>query len=244
METSKISKPVLITIVVIVLAIIAAVVYFLFFNKKPPTGETDIDTSGNKINWTSDEFPLKQGSSGTKVKELQAALNILKNNNLATDGKFGAKTLAALQEGFKVDSLSEANYNTYIKPNITAINDFLAKSHPANTGGSTSPTVINSNPPANAATKGYKMGDTVYATIKCTGYTGIVDGADSMIDVVGLFNQYFNKKYKFDITKPIIFAKDQWVGIAEKLDDSGLFVQCMKTDYTRVFIPKSFLYSK
>ena len=244
METSKISKPVLITIVVIVLAIIAAVVYFLFFNKKPPTGETDIDTSGNKINWTSDEFPLKQGSSGTKVKELQAALNILKNNNLATDGKFGAKTLAALQEGFKVDSLSEANYNTYIKPNITAINDFLAKSHPANTGGSTSPTVINSNPPANAATKGFSMGENVYATIKCTGYKGVeVNQITSNIDVIGFYNNIANKQYK-NSNVPIIFTKDQWIGVAEKYDETGLYVQCMKNDYSRVFVPKQFLYSK
>ena len=241
METSKISKPVLITIVFIVIAIIAAVVYFLFFNKKPPVPESNVDNAGNKINWTSDEFPLKKGSSGTKVKELQAALNILKNNNLATDGKFGEKTLAALQEGFKVDSLSEANYNTYIKPNITAINDFLAKSHPANTAAAT---VVNNNPPANAATKGFTMGANVYATIKCTGYAGVeVDQSTSKLDILGIFNNLTNKQYKNSNT-PITYTTDQWIGIAEKYDDSGQFVQCMKNDYSRVFIPKSFIYSK
>ncbi len=241
METSKISKPVLITIVFIVIAIIAAVVYFLFFNKKPPVPESNVDNAGNKINWTSDEFPLKKGSSGTKVKELQAALNILKNNNLATDGKFGEKTLAALQEGFKVDSLSEANYNTYIKPNITAINDFLAKSHPANTGGST--TVVNNNPPVNAATKGFTMGKTVYANKKSTGYAGKVDGADSIFDIGGMINQVLNKSYVLDSSQPISYAKDQLIGTAEKLDASGNFVQCQRTDFTRVFILKSNIYS-
>ena len=82
--------PIIIAVVIIAIAIAVAVYFFVI--KK-----------GN------DNFPLQEGSKGTRVKELQIALNKVIENpekygawsfsggKLAVDGVFGASTKAALE---------------------------------------------------------------------------------------------------------------------------------------------------
>ena len=56
------------------------------------------------------EFPLAQGSRGSKVTALQNALNA-RGESLVVDGIFGSLTLAALQRQFNVSQVSETLYN-------------------------------------------------------------------------------------------------------------------------------------
>ncbi len=226
METPKISQSSIFIIIIIVILIIAAILYFTVFKKMmPPKGEKDIDQiTGKPITWTVDEFPLKKGSSGIRVKQLQAGLNIMKNNNLAIDGKFGDKTLAALQEGYNVTSLSEANYNTYIVPNMSKINDEINKVHPANKpptgggsgGGSGVGAVIN-------ATVNY-IGKSISAAKATTGYAALADS---------------DLEYVINENSPIKYTAGQYIGVVEK-EVNGWF-RCVRSNGTRVFVIKLFV---
>ena len=71
----------------------------------PTAGENDIDIPGSTTTASaktrtrvkaSDGFPLRKGSKGARVTELQQAL-IKKGAAIKADGKFGAATLAALK---------------------------------------------------------------------------------------------------------------------------------------------------
>jgi len=223
MEKLKTSNSSGIVIFIIVSLIIAGVLYFVFKKQKPkPVPETNIDKSGKKITWVSDnDFPLTKGSSGNRVKQLQAGLNILKNCNLAVDGKFGEKTLAALQEGFKVDSLSEANYNTYIVPNIIKINNEINKSHPSNkpaSGSSTVPITTSGT----AATNVNYIGKSVSASLNFQGFSANPDD---------------DLEYVINDNQPINYVSGQFIGLVEK-DDNG-WLRCVRSNGSRVFVLKN-----
>ena len=55
-------------------------------------------------------FPVRRGDKGTVVSWLQKALNDMYGAGLAVDGKFGAKTEAALQQYCQSKELTEAGY--------------------------------------------------------------------------------------------------------------------------------------
>ena len=209
-------------IVIVIIAIIAAVIYFVFASKKSKAiPESNTDNLGKKISWTDDEFPLKKGSSGIRVKQLQTGLNIIKNNNLAIDGKFGEKTLSALKEGFNIESLSEANYNTYIKPNIIKINDYLNQSHPANkpsrkSGPSSFMSAITGNSQVNF------IGKSVSATGNFQGFTAKADS---------------DLEYVIDENKPVNYTSGQYIGVVEKEDNGWL--RCVRSNGSRVFVLKT-----
>lgn len=61
-----------------------------------PTGEVD----------SQDVFPLKRGSKGREVEQLQLFL-ISKKEDITADGKFGPKTEGALQNVLKVKEVSK-----------------------------------------------------------------------------------------------------------------------------------------
>lgn len=101
-------KPIIIILIVLVLALAA---YFIFRKPKDEpavnsdpgsgTGKTDTETPEKVIK--SNPMPLKIGSGhivgseeNTLVKDVQTALNTKHGAKLVVDGKFGAKTLAAL----------------------------------------------------------------------------------------------------------------------------------------------------
>ena len=201
-------------ILIIVLAIIAATVYFSFFYKPTPVEESNIDDKGKAITWDSDEFPLKLHSSGNRVKQLQAGLNIIKKSNLATDGKFGPLTLAALKEGFNVEILSEANYNTYILPHIEEINNEIAKAHPSNKA--TTEAKSDASKPATSY-----LGKSVSTVKQTTAYVAIKS----------------NGIYTEDTSKPLNYAPGQYVGVVEA--DSNGWLRCMRANGSRLLILKN-----
>ena len=60
-------------------------------------------------------FPLRQGSKGTYVAAIQAALNKKYFTNLVVDGIFGPKTYRALSvNGFNPDNVTFADYQKLI----------------------------------------------------------------------------------------------------------------------------------
>jgi hypothetical protein len=127
-------KPKKIIIAIVITITLAAIFYFLYTKFLKPATSTDDNQDdkpsppgtkpqGNK------EFPLKQGSKGLKVKQLQAGLNIKDNAGLDVDGIFGPKTEAALEKYYKIKTLSEYNYDKYVKPYLKQINAELNKSN-------------------------------------------------------------------------------------------------------------------
>ena len=197
-------------IFIIIIVIIGTAAYFLFFNKPKPKLEEVVDTKGAPIQFADDSFPLKLHSSGMRVKQLQAGLNLIKKSNLALDGKFGNLTLAALQEGFAITSLSEANYNTYILPNIEEINNLITKAHPSNTTTTAKPAPIISF-----------FGKSVSATKAVTGFVALKES-----DI-----------YTIDTSKPLKYTAGQYVGVVEA--DSNGWLRCMRTNGSRVLILKN-----
>ena len=82
---------------------IGGLVFFLIKRKKKkdmlanlPVPEVDMGSSSSSSN---QNFPLKKGSRGNKVKNLQAYLNSTTGNyNLVVDGIYGNKTADALKK--------------------------------------------------------------------------------------------------------------------------------------------------
>ncbi|MFA6571870.1 MAG: hypothetical protein WCT77_11620 [Bacteroidota bacterium] len=100
--------------IIIGLVSIAAIfaVYKIVFPKyRIPKGDKDPNADSVKGN---DDFPLKKGSVGERVRKVRAVLG------LAPINVFDAEVEAALIKRFKVSEITEANYN-YIKnlPTIT-----------------------------------------------------------------------------------------------------------------------------
>ena len=209
-----VKKPVFVIIIVVIVLIIAAVVYFLFFRKPkqlPP--EKLVDAKGVKISWSDDGFPLKKLSSGPKVKSLQAALNILHNTALTIDGKFGDKTLSALKKYYGITSVSEADYNKYVLPNINKINAYMSnhKEEPTKAIPVKQNTTIDF------------IGKSISANDACTGFEAEPDS-----DI----------EYTMNEKKPIHYSVGQYIGIVEK-DDNG-WLRCSKVNGNRVFILKKY----
>jgi peptidoglycan hydrolase-like protein with peptidoglycan-binding domain len=111
------------TIVALLLsaAIIAGTIIFLLWYDKKAKKEQDGTSpgigGGGSTSSTSNVFPLKVGSTGAKVRELQSKLNVVvpkkaaylyvkptylgvEINSLVVDGIFGPRTLAFLQYAF------------------------------------------------------------------------------------------------------------------------------------------------
>ncbi len=101
----------------IFLAMIFIIVFLnKYFKKKLPMNTEGDPTTGlpEEINTTA--FPLKLGSSGQEVKNLQMVLNQTRNTALAEDGSFGNATLTALQTHFGANEVSEVDYRANVLP--------------------------------------------------------------------------------------------------------------------------------
>ncbi|MCC7302782.1 MAG: hypothetical protein IT233_09080 [Bacteroidia bacterium] len=84
----------------------------------PPKQNTFTPTYFTQPTKRSDEFPLKKGSKGTKVKALQDAL-IAKNGKeilprYGADGDFGSEMVAALKKLNLPESIDETTYNVLV----------------------------------------------------------------------------------------------------------------------------------
>lgn len=111
-----------IIIVIIGLLIIGAIVYFLIKKKKAAS----LATSGASVSSGSSSsastsaasvgasvFPLKKGSTGPEVKQVQKYLNQKYNAGLATDGIWGPKTDAAVTQYLQRDNISSDIYQKW-----------------------------------------------------------------------------------------------------------------------------------
>lgn len=110
----------IITVLVIV-AIIAIGLYFVFRKPKAAitTGAGSVTSAGtdpNAIDATI-VFPLKSGSTGKGVKQVQAYLNSKYNAGLTVDGIWGPKTNAAANTYLNRDNVSS---DVYVKWNLSS----------------------------------------------------------------------------------------------------------------------------
>lgn len=214
----KKTKTNIIIIIVIAVLIILTVLFFLFkdklIGKKMPVPESNVDDAGNKITWSNDAFPLKKGSYGTRVKQLQAGLN-MKGENLVIDGKFGKNTLAALKANYNIEQVTEYDYNQFIKPNLVAINDYIRKSTQEKT---LSASGANSSP----VPMGTVIGRSVQAAASFQGFNAEADS---------------DLGYIIDERSPINYITGQYIGIVER--ETNGWLQCVRSNGSRVFVLKN-----
>lgn len=84
-------------------------------NKTNGTTSNGSGTGGttSSITYTNDNFPLKKGSKGPRVKNLQKFLN-WKGYNLTVDGYFGEKTAAALLNANNMTKVEQSYYDEWM----------------------------------------------------------------------------------------------------------------------------------
>tara|TARA_Y100000592_G_C5442094_1_gene303983 strand:- start:248 stop:832 length:585 start_codon:yes stop_codon:yes gene_type:complete len=100
--------------------------YFLLRKPKNPNipNTPNTPSSPNTPTTPVSEFPLKRGSKGDKVKQLQRYLNINYSSGLVVDGDFGPKTQAALNTATGLSQVSESWYqNNVLNVNIPTVTD-------------------------------------------------------------------------------------------------------------------------
>jgi len=100
--------------------------YFLLRKPKNPNipNTPNTPSSPNTPTTPVSEFPLKRGSKGDKVKELQKFLNIKYSSGLVVDGDFGPKTQGALNTATGLSQVSESWYqNNVLNVNIPTMVD-------------------------------------------------------------------------------------------------------------------------
>ena len=105
----------------VILAAVGLLLYFGFFRKSaasttPGTTLPGGSTPNTNTTSASETFPLKQGSRGDKVRELQQFLNrriLPPLVALDVDGIFGPKTEAALFQVTGRKQVTEAEFNLY-----------------------------------------------------------------------------------------------------------------------------------
>lgn len=130
----KFSKPLMIIIAIIIIIVIAAIVYYFTKPKSTPGTPEQKNNSGSGTPSPSNtgspsadaEFPLKHGMMNNEnVRNVQGALNLFKGENLDPDGDFGDLTRDALKAHYGITSVSYANYNSFVKPHLAEIKNYL-----------------------------------------------------------------------------------------------------------------------
>jgi hypothetical protein len=104
---------------IIIIVVFAVIFGFLFWKRQdiinaiiPPTIPTD---NGNQDGNKNDNFPLKQGSRGERVKKLQQIVNKKTGAGLVEDGIFGPKTSEAFSRVGLPTMILEDIYNNFVK---------------------------------------------------------------------------------------------------------------------------------
>lgn len=114
-------------IVLFMVVTIAITVFIILMNKKkqitPAEESNTLPGSNGTSSGTASVFPLKYGSKGTYVRQLQSKLNAhiqlyalaipftylgQKRTAIQVDGDFGAETLAAVQWKFQTNSVTKS----------------------------------------------------------------------------------------------------------------------------------------
>lgn len=119
-------KKVLIIGIVGAMAIASIAAWLIVRRKKIATentgqyGSAGTTTGGTTTKWTTKnldddyEYPIRRGDSGSVVTFIQNGLNKTYNAGLVVDGKFGAKTEAALLKHFGKKELNEADFAIFV----------------------------------------------------------------------------------------------------------------------------------
>lgn len=113
-------------IILISLGVIGTGVGIYFLLRKPKSNGTtpSIEPNNPTLPPVKKTFPLKRGSKGDKVKQLQRYLNINYSSGLVVDGDFGPKTEAALNTATGLSQVSESWYqNNVLNVNIPTVTD-------------------------------------------------------------------------------------------------------------------------
>lgn len=118
-------------IIILIVAVIAFAGYKLWKKFEEYSGRLDGSdphavpaTNPVATNTRNDNFPLKKGSKGDRVKVVQRWCNWAKDCELTVDGDFGSKTEAAVQKCVSVDGV----YVNYVPESAyNQMNTLLAK---------------------------------------------------------------------------------------------------------------------
>ncbi|MDD5358575.1 MAG: peptidoglycan-binding domain-containing protein [Candidatus Nanoarchaeia archaeon] len=94
------------TVLIIILSILIVIVVFLALKTRKKA------IPGTKEIIPDDIFPLKYGSTGKAVMDIQAYLNKKYNSGLDVDGIFGPLTEAAVKTAFGSNIVSKDLYNS------------------------------------------------------------------------------------------------------------------------------------
>ena len=105
----------------VVLLLGAGVGAYFLFRKDEGDSPTPGPSKPSSTKYKNNDFPLKKNSGDTgqsvkRVSSLQRYLNDVGDYGLAVDGKFGPKTLTAVQTHIGSSEVSEAYYNENVKP--------------------------------------------------------------------------------------------------------------------------------
>ncbi len=123
------------------MAIVLIIILIVVFNWKtlfpkktttqivPPLAQRAKGAAAKTLTLHSDGFPLKKGSIGPRVVDIQHTLNaanIATNAKLNEDGIWGSKTDAEFRRQFLTTPAGEMsldNYNKYVQPFLAQISD-------------------------------------------------------------------------------------------------------------------------
>lgn len=223
------SKKNTVIIMIILIMTIGAAVWYFFIRKKTvkfqePESNVDIKT-GKSINWVGDSFPLKKGSSGEKVKYIQAGMNLMKGENLSIDGKFGNKTEAALQKNFGVNQISESVYFSFVNPNINKIKDYISDLASGRTVSKPASQPETPKSSGNLITNLLNKDFSGKSIVAARSFSGFIAKSDDDLE------------YIIDEKQPVQYSSGQYIGIAEK-EDNG-WIRAIRTNGSRIFVLKS-----
>lgn len=124
----KKNNKILLLVCIIVVVITAATLYYFEKKRKEELSEGEIKSSSGTTTQTttSSVFPLKKGSKGEEVKNLQRKINEYLTyywfmlqvkptyQTLSVDGIWGTKTESNVQYVFKKNQISEQEYKLFL----------------------------------------------------------------------------------------------------------------------------------
>jgi len=95
-----------IVIIIAIAAVLGIAIFFIVKKTKQKNGAS---------NSTGGIFPLKKGSRGTEVKNVQNMLNKIIPADIEVDGIFGPKTESSLQQKVGLIQLTKKQYEKFIE---------------------------------------------------------------------------------------------------------------------------------
>lgn len=119
------SKTVKWIIVIVIILVVLFLVYWFFIRKDKAPAFIPPDGTGTT---PASVFPLRNGSSGEEVRQLQTSLvqNACRDNlglQINIDGQFGPRTQAALFNCFGLQDISKVQFDLLLAGNLPKVNN-------------------------------------------------------------------------------------------------------------------------